>query len=59
MTHLRALFARRVHSVRHNVQSIVEQVAVPINRRGLVAEHLLHDLHIRTRGDSQWRLRVP
>jgi hypothetical protein len=55
VTHLRALFARRVHSVRYNVQSIAEQVAVLIKRhgRGLVAEHLLHDLHIRTRGDSQ------
>ena len=48
---------RRVHSIGHNIEPITEQVAVLVKRhRGrLVAKHLLHNLHISTRGDSQRR----
>src|SRR5215217_2169349 len=41
---------RGVHRVGHHVQPIAEQVAVLVerHRRGLVAEHLLHDLDVRS-----------
>ena len=48
---------RRVHSIGHNIEPITEQVAVMVKRHGcrLVAKHLLHNLHISTRSNSQGR----
>lgn len=46
---------RRVHAVREIVEAIREQVAVEVERqrRRLVSEHLLDDLHVRARGDRE------
>jgi hypothetical protein len=51
----------RVESVRDGVEAVLEEVSVEVerHRRGLVPEHLLHDLQVGSGRDREARGGVP